>query len=257
MFRFHSSHVDIETIVEIQHKLERVNTAFRYLSKEGILRGTIATGNDVGWCCLPFAFKLTDGRKITQSVSFEILPTKMAMDMDLQQMYKQLDAGYPLWRFSTSRLTEQASDNGSRGDTFLLMWLAQFGRLYQEMMTAFKIVKNCPHRRLLSEKNLVRLDRLKGRLTHKTEETVCDGRASAKDNIRFVSVNSHLDTDTPENRFVKFILQYALHRLQQVECVVTEANNRPESTIFSEVFFQQLFIWKKDIHRLRDRKSVV
>jgi hypothetical protein len=39
-------------------------------------------------------------KEITQYLSFEVQPTKMAMATDLEGIHREVDEFYPLWRFS-------------------------------------------------------------------------------------------------------------------------------------------------------------
>ena len=63
------------------HRLSQVEESFHY--KRECLRGSINFGNDVGWFRLGVRYCVAD-REVTQYLSFEVLPTKMAMSTDLE-----------------------------------------------------------------------------------------------------------------------------------------------------------------------------
>ena len=88
----------------ILHRLRGVEEAFHY--KQGSLRGSINFGNDIGWFRLGVRYGVA-GRELEQYVSFEVLPTKMAMADDLAVIHRDVDACYPLWRFSLAQKTDQ------------------------------------------------------------------------------------------------------------------------------------------------------
>lgn len=62
-------------------------------------RGSINSGNYIGWFRLGVRYRVAE-KEITQYLSFEVQPTKMAMATDLEGIHREVDEFYPLWRFS-------------------------------------------------------------------------------------------------------------------------------------------------------------
>ena len=245
--------VDLSIEPQLLHPLQRVNEGFRFVKKSRSLRGMLDTGNDVGWLKLPFCFYLKDGRQVMQSLSFEVLPTKMVMQDDLQQIFRQLDSHYPLWRFAFARQTEQHWGNRrKRQPPFLLMWLAQFEQQYADLLRGLTLLLNAPHARLLHNSRWQQADRLKGRLKPKKEEFIRNKLAEGKQQ-RFEVTQRKLSVDTPENRFIKYLLRYSVKKLEMVAAKAKSLNELPENTLLSAAFFDKLESWRKTIRNLLNR----
>ena len=153
---------------ELVHRMQAIEDAFYF--KRSTLQGSINTGNDVGWLRLGLRF-WHKGREITHYMSFEVLPTKLALHHDLDQVQTDIHAIYPLWCFSFLQQTDMGFNRGRKPQpNFELLWLAQFASLRNELMSAVKTICNQPHARLMTVNRPVRIDRLHGRLKQRLEE---------------------------------------------------------------------------------------
>lgn len=243
-FRF-SSQVSSQTPPEIQHKLAAINDSFRFIKQDRILRGMIQTANDVGQFSLPLVFTLNNGHTIHQTLSFEVLPTKITMREDLDRIYHQLDQEYPLWRFAFAKSTEQGSDrNFHQKNTFALLWLANFESLYDELMRNLKRIIHAPHYRLVEHKRYIAVERLRGKLSINLQEQIRHKFSDGKNNRRIQHSYQQLSCDTPENRFVKYLIQYSLSRLSQIQ-KATQSRSIVER--LAPAFFQQLQNWQQSL----------
>ena len=106
------------------HRLAAIEDSFHFSKKARSLRGSINFGNDVGWFRLGLRYTLA-GKEQLQNLSFEVLPTKMAMDTDLAAIHNVIDKAYPLWRFSFAQRTElELARSHKPHDRSAVLWLA-------------------------------------------------------------------------------------------------------------------------------------
>lgn len=235
----------------IQHKLSRIHNAFRYTAKHGVksLRGSINPGNDVGWLRLPLSYQLA-GVNRRASVSVEVFPTKMDMASDLQTIYKTVDSQYPLWRFALAEQTEQEFDRTrDRNQSFPLLWLAQFESIQSELAEGVDRIIRSPHSRLVVENRWVTADRLKGKIPNRLGERVRSDLARGMFGRRYLFSRKKLSVDTPENRFIKLVLEKSRDNLASFLQSAHIANNAPDKNRLSPFFFQTLNGWRKNIEK--------
>jgi hypothetical protein len=236
---------------EIVHRLTGVEESFHY--KNGALRGSINTGNDIGWFRLGVRYTL-NGRKMTQYISFEVLPTKMVMGRDLEGIYKDIDALYPLWRFSFAQKTEQQlAKSRQPHEHFELLWLAHFEHLRKDMEEGVKLICRAPHSRLLPYTHAVRADRLRGCLPSKLEERVTTHIQNGEHHHRYQISSQRLSFDTPENQFIKMVLIRCGQGIARFIERARAGNQAPDRERLSASFFKELEGWKVPLDQLLNR----
>jgi hypothetical protein len=236
---------------EIIHRLTCVEESFHY--KNGALRGTINFGNDIGWFRLGVRYTL-NGRKMTQYLSFEVLPTKMVMVRDLEGIYKDIDALYPLWRFSFAQKTEQQlAKSRQPHESFELLWLAHFEHLRKDMEKGVKLICRAPHCRLLPYTHAVRADRLRGRLPSKLEERVTSHVQYGEHHHRYQISAKQLSFNTPENQFIKMVLIRCSQGIARFIERARAGNQAPDRERLSASFFTELEGWKAPLDQLLNR----
>jgi len=228
---------------EIIHWRTDVEDAFHH-SGSG-LRGNINFGNDVGWFRLGVQY-LEGGGELKQSLSFEVLPVKMDMAGDFELIHKDIDSTYPLWRFSFAQKTEQElAASRKPHERFPLLWLALFRSLQTDLQKAVKLICSAPHSRLLPQERFLRPDRLKGRLTPRLEEQVAEQCRIGEPHRRHRVETRRLSVDTPENRFVKMVLDRSARELTGFASKARQ--NDAEQGRLSQAFFAELESWKKPL----------
>lgn len=238
---------------DIKHRLNSVCDAFFFSPEEdGVnarLSGAINTGNDVGWMRLPYVYRLS-GKLIEGNISLEVLPTKMDMQNDLQAMYSAIDESFPLWRFSLAEKTEQGFSLSRQRGEFPLLWLANFSALRNRLNQGLKVITQAPHNRLQEYKVSVAADRLKRkqppRLIHQIKEDIAGGEFNKK----YTVSRKSLSIDTPENRFIKMVVQQCRKRLAAFENRLRLRNESPENQYFSDAFLDELNSWQKPLNRV-------
>lgn len=244
--------VDFSIEPKILHRLATIEDGFHFSKKTRLLRGSINFGNDIGWFRLALRYMTTAGKEQTQTISFEVLPTKMAMDTDLAAIHQAIDAAYPLWRFSFAQKTEQElARSHQRHERFALLWLAHFKELRTKLEEAVKMVIRAPHVRLLPRQRAVRLERLRGRLTTRLEAQVHEHLLHGEDHHRYQITSRHLSIDTPENRFVKMVVKRCSAELSTITKLALKNQKAPEEGgKLSSSFFTELASWKTPLDQL-------
>ncbi|GAA3893605.1 hypothetical protein GCM10022228_00910 [Halomonas cibimaris] len=236
------------------HRLNSINNGFRFTAKRGpipaMLSGSIHTGNHVGWLKLPLAYTSLNGTTHTQSFSLEILPTKMDLHGDLAVMYSAIDRTFPLWRFSLAEKTQQGATQSPRHGDFPLLWLANFAQLREQFVQGLNVITRAPHRRLQPHTVSQRADRLKGSLPPKQAERVRENIAAGLTYKRYRVQRSRLCVDTPENRFIKSIVEQSHKRLRHFENRLRQHNKAPDNQRISDSFLQELQQWQRPLQKM-------
>lgn len=182
------------------------------------LIGNVRFQNDAGWFKIHVVYTC-GGREVRDELAFDVLATKLDSRSDIQALAVSVEAAYPLWLFSLAKRTDQEFVRTRKPhERFLLLWLAQFTSLQEELAKAVKLIMDQPHARLRGEVLSLRPDFLKGRLSPWLEESIReDCNAGNLDNKSYSVERKVLCTDTPENRFVKMALSRCVSGLLAVE----------------------------------------
>ena len=239
---------------KVRHRLRAVEESFRYNPKTGSLRATINTGNDIGWFSLDILYPV--GKDIiSQRVAFEVLPVKMDMTGDVESINRDIDAEYPLWRFALSQKTQQhlQADRRQR-QKFLLLWLAQFEKLRLDMERGLKHIVNAPHSRLLDYSLSVKMDRLMGKMSPMLQMRVRESINAGVSNKRFTINKKRLSLDTPENRFIKFVIDSSIKKIARITYLAGGNDNLPENQRLSDSFFEDLKNWSNSLIHIRNHR---
>lgn len=237
----------------LHHRLKTVEDSF--FQSKNLLRGNINTGNDIGWFRLRMTYKRA-GKPIEQSISFEVLPTKMDMQKNLEEILGVIDEQYPLWRFSLAQKTElEMSQSSMPHEKFPLLWLAHFTALRDELEKSVKQVINTPHSRLLPFTRSIPADRLKSRIGHRLEQQVAEDLEVGEYHRRYALTVRRLSIDTPENRFVKMVLERSVRMLSRIAALAKQNDESPDKQPpqLSKSFFDQLSSWQKPLEQYLSR----
>lgn len=250
---------------QLRHKLAKVNAAFHFSHRHGVqvLRGSINFANDIGRFYLPLRYFIKGGvkeaaqgvdnhRVVDQILSFEVLSLKLDMVADMNAIYQDIDDHYPLWRFALARETEQTFDRSSQSQSFFpLLWLSQFEALRDALQQAVRQIINAPHSRLLSTTKMVKADRLKGKIAPKLAEKVREDRKQGNLNGHYPLTEKVLSVDTPENRFIKMVLQNTHDKLLKFIAAAKKQDALPQQQRLSAAFFERLALWQQPLDKLR------
>jgi len=244
--------VDVEK-AETIHRSRLINDGFGFVrsrkARNAYLSGVLNTGNDIGWFNLPIRYQV-NGKTKNFTVRFEILPTKMDLHADLPAMYEDIDREFPLWRYSAINRTEQnASKTNNRGN-FPLLWLSNFKALRASFEQSLKIITQAPHARLQTEVLYRKADKLKGRHKSKLSERVREDIRSNNYNNRYRIEQKRLSVDTPENQFIKSVVQRTNRELYRIEALFRSARRDRYFKDISDSYLDELRAWQQPLNRL-------
>lgn len=238
---------------EITHRNQSICEPFHFKKNyKGIparLVGNLNTRNNVGQLRLPLRYK-KNGKLVTQVFSFDVLPTKMLLHEDLPIMYEEIDAAFPLWRFSLTRQTEQSASKNVHRGSFELMWLANFEALRERFEHSLKVIAASPHKRLQAAIRYNRADQLKGRLSHRLAERIKQDNKSGLYDKRYAVAKKTLTMDTPENRFVKHAVERSKSVLGKLGQELLNNNQDKTKAPFSEHFLNTLAEWQAPLQAM-------
>ncbi len=234
------------------HHSKNVCDSFRSVGNS--IRGVVNFGNSVGQFELVIQFDVA-GKVHTEKLSFTVFPTKMDMENDLEIIQQDIDAIYPLWRFSFLQKTAHTLSRSKKPhEEFELLWIAQFKSLSNELAQALKLVCNSPHSRLLKVTKRLKAERLTGKLSPKLEELIKENLNAKNYNKRYRVEKSVLSYNTPENRFVKMVLTHSVNRLtkftQKVQSIYS-SNSTKSKEILSDTFYLKMKELTNPFERLR------
>lgn len=232
----------------LEHHLQRVCESFRFKSRGGSqeLLGGFNTGNEVGTLALPFSYqpKSATGKaaRVHLTLWFEVYPVKLDIRRDLPLIHQVLDKTYPYWRFTLNSATSQQGGRSQRkAEPFPLLWLAHFEALHKELEGGIRQITNAPHSRLQTKTEYLLAARMKRPPRPKQAEQIRQDLDAGIER-RYRVERKQLTTDTPENRFIKFVLERTRRMLQQL----TQQGDR---TLLSDAFFNRLKEWRKPLEQ--------
>lgn len=238
---------------QLIHKSKLMNDAFRFIDAHRTIParfiGTINTGNNVGWVTLPLEYYI-DGQRFKHELSFEVLATKMDLHADLPVMYQEIDQVFPLWRFNLVEKTEQNAAKGKNRGNFPLMWLANFAQLREQFEQGLKVVVQAPHSRLQTYHTLIKADRVKGRVIHRTGLKIEEDRLNGQFEKRYKIEKKKLSVDTPENRFIKSVVITCRKKLVAFEKRFRSIDQVADRQRLSDNFLHELHQWQYSLNKI-------
>lgn len=235
-------HVEPDSTL-VSHKYRLIEQSFvpSQNPRHFALQAMINFGNDVGQCIFYIHYSV-NGIPKSVPVEFTVLATKMVQHQDLSLMNHKIDTLYPLWRYSISSKTTQSQGRSARHpEKFELFWLAQFERLVAEFNRGIKRILHAPHNRLQSFSVQQNLDRISKKLTNKQQEHASDLISSERFSTRLRVSRKRLNIDTPENRFIKMVLERTKSNLAHLIHMLSAAKD----VKISESFVQSLTKWRE------------
>lgn len=241
----------------VAHRLNSVNDCFRFEKSDGRndanLTGSINTNNDIGWFKLPLRY-VVDDITYESTLSFEVLPTKMDLQTDLAAMYQSIDEHYPLWRFSLAEKTEQDAAKGNERGNFPLLWLANFNSLRKQFENGLKVITQAPHSRLKKIVSYSKADRLKGRFSQRLSERVKEDIKGGQFDKRYRIEKKYLSVDTPENRFIKMVVNHSKNRLVDFHNQLLVNNKSPDKQRVSKAFLNEIASWQQPLIKMHNQE---
>ncbi|MCJ8268890.1 MAG: restriction endonuclease-like protein, partial [Psychrosphaera sp.] len=238
-----------------EHTLVSVNSAFHFSNRREVpvLQGTLNFGNDIGMFSLPVKYYVeNECHEVT--IGCDVLPTKMDYHSDLDAINRTVDEYFPLWRFALAAKTEITTDSTRKQQQpFPLLWLAQLQYLLEDLEKAVKYIIKSPHSRLVNTTSLVKVDRIKRRLTTKLAERVNDDLKRKQYHRSYPVASKTLSTDTPENRFIKMVLNHTNNQLYKIAVVAKKHNTGLATPQLSTAFFDRIKAMQQSLIKYRNQ----
>lgn len=240
-------------VAYVEHRSKAVSEAFRF--DKSTLRGTLNFGNAIGWFNLKLIAVANDGVRHTYLLAFEVHATKLDMATDLEGMLARVDSTYPLWRFAYARKTEQEMDRARKPfERMPLLWLEQFKSLRAQLVRSVRVICNSPHSRLQETSRRRRIEQLHGKLSVRRQEAVAEALDAGDLSRRLHVVTHRLSVDTPENRFVLFVMDYCDRELGRFQHRVQLANAEGGKATPSFDAITEIASWRSGIRELRNHR---
>ncbi|HBO37208.1 MAG TPA: hypothetical protein DD638_00905, partial [Pasteurellaceae bacterium] len=206
--------------------------------------GNLNTGNEVGWFTLPISY-IQAGIQKHFFIKFEVLPTKIDLHSDLFPIYQAIDTEFPLLRFNFFGKTEQYTSEGKQRGNFPLFWLAHFNALREKLTHNIKLITLSPHQRLQETTSYCKADRLVGKQSNRQLEKIRNDIENGYHDKRYQVTKKFLSTNTPENRFIKWVTNQIQIKINRVLNQLTEKESN-----FSEHLVSNLREWIQPISKL-------
>lgn len=240
---------------KIEHSLVSINSAFHFSNRREVpvLQGTINFGNDIGGFRLPVKYYVgNECHKVT--IGCDVLPTKMDYHSDLDAINQTVDEHYPLWRFALAAKTEITTDSSkNQNRPFPLLWLAQLQYLLTDLEKAIKYIIKSPHSRLVDSTSLVKIDRIRRRLPTKLAARVNNDLKRKQYHRSYVVSRKTLSNDTPENRFIKMVLNNTNNHLFKIAVAAKKHNVGSTTTQLSTAFFDPIKAMQQSLIKYRNQ----
>ncbi|RLA72131.1 MAG: hypothetical protein DRG30_07695 [Epsilonproteobacteria bacterium] len=182
-------------------------------SDTGRLVVPINFGNDLGDFELCWEWETDDGERHNASFSGQVFSTKLDIYEHFNIMLDEVTERFEWIRLD---LLRQTTWGWSHDDTDgnLKTWLLIFQEVQSNMDRLLRKLIKQHRRRLIPEVKMQRPDRIR-KISSKNEERIVRG-IRENSNHRYPVEKKILDADTPENRFIKYILRHTLTQLHEL-----------------------------------------
>lgn len=232
----------------ITHQSRRINELFHFSCRHNIptLRGNVNFSDNVGWFCLPIHYFI-DGQMEQLSIGFEVFTPHTIVEPVVPERPFAIEYFYPLWSEVLSN-EGQHQDHGSLLSAFCYLWLSEFEKLRDRFDYAVVQVLNEPHSLLvgLHEEESATEEAMRPRHGFRTDIK------SGSFNRRLQSAQKILSLDTPENRFVKMVLNTVIEKLQSFSQVANLYQQSSPKVPIPDYFEQRLSMWLRPLERLAE-----
>lgn len=210
----------------------------------GVWRGTIKTGNDIGWFTLDIVVQEEISAQFrTDSIAWQVWPLKLNYTKDLKMITSAIEQEYPLWIFRFGSLTENdAGSSSGRNDRFLLLWFTQFQKIWNSLEKGLSIIVQNPHMTLEAHPISLRPEKIKGKLSFRLEEKI--SAATTQSQTRYETEQCRSSRNSPENRFVKHVLDECLIGLERFRTVIDRPGLSPS-------FRDRINEWIRSVARIK------
>ena len=180
-----------------------------------LLTGVINFGNSVGYSDLEIS---ADGKK-KLVVRIEIYPSKISYKEDYQIMMADISEMVYGAAIDFMQKTYQEFSTGNQQSAVPAIFFQILSAIFEKYIKAVRRILSVPHHKLITEHEVVpeykakKFDRASEKWILKHPQYICFEKKQMNVS-RILTVKKNITYDTIENRFVKFILQATIKRLQ-------------------------------------------
>ncbi|MDA3614326.1 DUF2357 domain-containing protein [Polluticaenibacter yanchengensis] len=208
-------HPEVIEAPYIYSRLKQVADRFFYRQELGFLAGNVNFGNDLGQSVL--ILRYTKGGEPQEfRFHFEVFPTKLNYRSDYKKIVTDIQNEYPYLVLDYLRKTYSSFKTGNIGNTHLIWWQI-FGGLYNDFIRASRYILNKPHGRMIETTDHIKAEKIRIWDTA-IEEAYAQYKYQPHKNYR--STHKELNTDTVENRFLKFAVFQTCQRYKNVRSFI-------------------------------------
>lgn len=215
---------NIKGTPRIRHARREIAEGFTFYPqsqlKGGILSGHIDFLNEPGTFTLRFEFATEDGRKQEDWLTMEVVSPKLDTKRDLQRIKDAIfeEYDYQIFQYLTTTFTNLHLDR-TRKVPNNVVWMAIFKSIFTPYTNAVNFIIHAPNRKAHREVYQERPDKIKRWSPNQENRYGEDLRQkgaeqASRSYYRTEKVTN--TTDTVENRFVKFTLDYIGKRMLTV-----------------------------------------
>lgn len=234
----------------ITHPHQKLVEKFKFTKSSQIipshLVGEINTSNDLGTMNIVILY-YSKGNLKKFELTFEILSTKMMVKSDLRSMYNLIDESFPFLRYELEEKTEQYVSKTSFRSSSDIFWYANFKHLKHRFSLGLKQIRLNPFKQLHIQKNRVRIDKIKKTPSNKNLLKMKNDISNGYIDKKYRVASRVSSFDTPENRFIKFIVITCIAKLSTIINTLNTIQQQEIKEFYSKSFLEGLVIWKKDL----------
>lgn len=209
---------DYPTLVQAEKGIRNLRLTFsngpsnRSLSDSGgLLFGTVNFGNQVGKTDAFVEYE-KDGKSCQLCFTTEVLSFKMDYRTDMKSIIRDIEEEYSMLSLAFLRET-YLNFKTRKGESTDLIWWQIFRGCHEEIVKSCRQIINAPRRKLHLEVRHERAERLRN-ITPEIENEYANFKQEVNHYYRTEEL-CHTD-DTPENRFLKFVMNELLRRFMVV-----------------------------------------
>lgn len=235
------------TDCRLEHVMASVSDEFEYM--DGRMDGTFDFLNEPG----RFTFELLLWRGLNCSrIKFEwqVVSEKIDVQRDAQLIISRLESAKH--GFVYSFLTKTKHDGGLSDELNSddRVWVDVFRSFVNRYLAACEWIVQSPHLKYEERERFLRADRIR-RWSPMQANRYGALPDDMKERLLFRTVEIQPETDTVENRFVKFTLGEIAKRLEMFSSVCEATRVRGGKAAVSKAFIESLIGWKGQLDRIK------
>ena len=201
-----------------------------------LISGIINFGNSCGYSDFEI---YSDGKKVL-TLRLEVYPTKISYREDYQRMVADVSEMVYGAAIDFMQKTYQEFSIGNTQNSVPAIFFQIMSAVFEKYIRAAKHIISKPHHKLITEHVVVPEHKAK-RIDRKSERWLMNHPSHAQINggdlevSKILSVKKQITYDTTENRFVKFILQGTIRKLEDFIKRYDESKNYYDSHVEESV----------------------